>query len=77
MKTALLVALCPAVSLAGTVVLEPEKDATLYEDPDASEEQALANGSGEFLFIGRTDQIPNLLSPTPQPGAGIAPADAA
>ena len=71
MKTALLVALFPAASLAGTVVLEPVKDATLYQDPDADGQQALANGSGGFLFIGRTDQPPNPLSPTPSPVRGL------
>jgi hypothetical protein len=37
---------------AGTVQIPAEADATLIEDPDG----ALANGSGPYLFVGRTNQ---------------------
>jgi len=51
---ALLVATVLAVTATGAradqVTLNPTKDATLYEDADG----ALANGSGQFLFAGRT-----------------------
>ncbi len=41
-----------ALTAADTVTLEPLRDATLYEHSEG----ALANGAGEFLFIGRSGQ---------------------
>ena len=37
-------------ALADTLVLEPAKDNTLYEDPTGR----FSNGAGQYLFIGRT-----------------------
>ena len=57
MKQLLLVALL-LLSLpanAETVLVEAGRDATLIEDPDG----AWANGSGPFLFAGRTTQDQN------------------
>ena len=49
---ALLATLLSSLSWAGTVQVPVRADATLIEDPDG----ALANGSGPFLFLGRTSQ---------------------
>lgn len=43
-------ALFATVSMADTVVLEPLKDNTLYEDPAGR----FSNGAGQYLFMGRT-----------------------
>ncbi len=42
--------LCAGHALGATVTLEPIKDATLYSNAEGF----LANGSGEFNFVGRT-----------------------
>jgi hypothetical protein len=42
----------PAPVAAETVQIEADRDATLVEHPDG----ALANGSGNFFFVGRTSQ---------------------
>jgi hypothetical protein len=39
-------------ALAETAALAPMMDATLYEDAEGD----LANGSGSYLFVGRTNQ---------------------
>jgi len=48
----LLVLASPRWASAETAVLEPDRDATLYESAGGT----LANGSGDHLFFGRTDQ---------------------
>jgi hypothetical protein len=50
-----LLSIVPTLSLAETVQIEAQRDATLIEDPDG----ALANGSGPFFFAGRTAQGQN------------------
>jgi len=56
-RSRLWLGLCLAIFLASsawaeTVEIPAIKDATLIEDPDG----ALANGSGPYLFVGRTNQ---------------------
>jgi hypothetical protein len=51
----LLAAVLPAAAAAETVVVEAGRDATLIEDSDG----ARANGSGPYLFAGRTSQQQN------------------
>ncbi len=53
-KTVLPILLWPLFASAGTIVLEPMKDTTLYEDVAGP----LGNGAGDFLFVGRTRQPP-------------------
>lgn len=53
MLAMLLLGVSPA--LATTVTIEAARDTTLIEDPAGS----LANGSGPFLFVGRTNQTEN------------------
>ena len=55
MLVLLLLGTTPA--LATTVTIEAGRDTTLIEDPAGS----LANGSGPFLFVGRTNQAENSL----------------
>lgn len=47
--------LAASPAAAGTVTLEPSRDATMIEHPEG----ALANGSGPALFAGRTNQVAN------------------
>lgn len=47
--------LLPRSAKAATLVLTPAADAVLYEDPAGAQ----ANGAGEFLFAGRTNQASN------------------
>lgn len=55
LTTLILLAAVHGVSLADTVVLLPQKDNTLYEDPTGQ----LSNGQGIYLFAGKTSS--NLL----------------
>jgi len=50
-----LLSVLPITADAETVRIEADRDATLVEHPDG----ALANGSGPFLFVGRTAQGQN------------------
>ena len=50
-----LLLIAPATAASETIRIEPDRDATLVEDPDG----ALANGSGPFFFVGRTSQGQN------------------